>query len=194
MIRGKLITFLVAGILAMTCHIGEAQKVALKTNAAYWAIAGTPNLGLEFSLGKKTTFDIVGGYNPWDFGQNRKNRVWIVQPELRFWPCEVFNGHFFGLHAQGGQFNAGGWNIPVGRIAAFKENILDGKYYGGGLSYGYQAVLSPRWNLEFEIGGGYNRLDYSATPISSKTNKAIELQKDYWGITKVSLSLVYLLK
>ena len=37
---------------------------------------------------------------------------WLVQPELRYWTCDVFNGWFFGLHALGGQINIGGDDVP----------------------------------------------------------------------------------
>jgi len=44
-------------------------KIAIKTNALYWATS-TPNLGLEIGLAKKLTLDISGNYNPWKFSDN----------------------------------------------------------------------------------------------------------------------------
>ena len=32
--------------------------------ALYWS-STTPNLSLEFGLGKRTTLDLTGAYNPW---------------------------------------------------------------------------------------------------------------------------------
>ena len=72
-------------------------KIAIKTNALYWATS-TPNLGLEIGLAKKLTLDISGNYNPWKFSDNKQLKHWLVQPELRYWLCERFNGSFFGLH------------------------------------------------------------------------------------------------
>ena len=72
-------------------------KFAIKTNALYWATS-TPNLGFEVGLAKKLTLDISGNYNPWKFGDDRQIKHWLVQPELRYWLCERFNGSFFGLH------------------------------------------------------------------------------------------------
>ncbi|MEG1935625.1 MAG: DUF3575 domain-containing protein, partial [Rikenellaceae bacterium] len=51
--------------MALTTTV-DAQSVAIKTNLLYGAAAYTPNLGLEIGLGRKTTLDISGGYNPWN--------------------------------------------------------------------------------------------------------------------------------
>lgn len=39
-----------------------SQNVALKTNALYWATT-TPNLGIEASVGKKSTLQLFYGLN-----------------------------------------------------------------------------------------------------------------------------------
>ncbi len=44
-----------------------AQKVAAKTNFAYWAAGASPNVALEIGLGKKTTLELGGGFNLWKF-------------------------------------------------------------------------------------------------------------------------------
>lgn len=74
-------------------EIVPAPKVALKTNMLYDATS-TFNLGFEFGLGKKCTFDLSGNYNPWTFSDNRKMKHWLVQPEMRWWTCRRFSGHF----------------------------------------------------------------------------------------------------
>ena len=55
-----LFILLVAGWSA----ISSAQEVAVKTNGLYW-LTTTPNIGMEFGLGRKVTLDISGAYNPW---------------------------------------------------------------------------------------------------------------------------------
>ena len=90
-----------------------AQDIGVKTNILYWATS-TPNLGFEFGLGKRTTLDLAGGYNPWtlDREANRKIRHWMVMPEFRYWLCERFNGHFFGVHSGYAFYNLSGVRIP----------------------------------------------------------------------------------
>lgn len=173
--------------------LAHGQSAAVKTNFAYWATA-TPNVGVEFALGKKNTLEIGGGLNPFTFSDNKKFKHWLVQPELRYWFCERFNGHFVGLHAHGAQFNVGGWDIPVGRLDAFKDSRYEGYLYGGGISYGYQWVLTPRWNLEASIGGGYARIHYSKYPCTTCGTKLDEGKHNYFGITKAAVSLIYVIK
>ncbi len=82
-------------------------NIAIKSNLLYDATT-TINLGAEFGLGKKTTFEIPINLNAWGMSDNKKFKHWMVQPEFRFWSCEVFNGFFWGIHGHAGQFNVGG--------------------------------------------------------------------------------------
>lgn len=48
----------------------DAPLVGVKTNAIYW-LTTTINVGAEIGLGRKTTVDLLGTYNPWSFGDNK---------------------------------------------------------------------------------------------------------------------------
>lgn len=197
-----------------------AQRVALKTNLLYDATS-TPNIGAEFGLGRKTTAQIYYGWNPWKFGKysasntssnaatapgatdarytSRKQlRHWMLMPEVRYWFCERFNGHFIGLHAMGGQFNMGG--IKTVFPGAFfdgdrpdtKSNRYEGWYVGGGFTYGYQWMLSKHWNLEASLGVGYNRLHYKEfTDCNTCDGRYTERNQNYIGLTKAVLAIMY---
>ena len=182
-------------ILIFICFFQQAhaQEIAIKTNLAYWATT-TPNLGMEFALGKKSTLEISGGVNPFEFSDNKRFKHWLVQPEYRWWFCEAFNGHFLGIHAHGAQFNVGGWDIPLGRLDVFKDKRYEGYLYGAGISYGYQWVLTNRWNFEFNIGAGYARIHYGEYPCKDCGTKQDEGNYNYWGITRVELSFIYFIK
>ena len=54
--------FLIIAVFALVASMGSAsaQKVAIKTNALYWATA-TPNVGMEFAMADRWTFELVGG-------------------------------------------------------------------------------------------------------------------------------------
>ncbi len=172
-----------------------AQKVAVKTNLAHWAVGVSPNLALEFALGQKMTLEIGGGLNRWVFSENKKVKHWLVQPELRYWFCESFNGHFIGLHGHGGEFNVGNFDIPIGRLDVFDDKRYEGYFYGGGLSYGYQWVLSKRWSLEAGLGAGYAHIDYDKFDGPNYCGEKLDEGKEnYWGITKVALSFIYFFK
>lgn len=178
-------------LLFIIYNITFSQNIGIKSNLAYWSTS-TPNLGLEFSLGAKTTLEISGGVNPFNFNDNKKIKHILLQPELRYWFCETFNGHFVGLHAHGSQYNIGGIDIPVGRLDVFSEKRFQGYLYGAGLSYGYQWVLSPSWNFEMSAGGGYAHIMYDEFPCTDCGSKLDEGTYNYFGVTKVAVSLIYI--
>ncbi len=169
----------------------NGQNVAVKTNLPYLATT-TPNLGFEFGLGHNVSLELSGGYNPFEFSENRQLKHWVVWPELRYWTCGTFNGHFFGLHGVGGQFDLGGWDIPVWKFKNLKEFRYDGNAIGAGLSYGYQWIINDRWGFEFTIGAGYVRFDYDVYSVNDGS-KQWDNKRNYFGPTKGGLSLVYII-
>ena len=99
--------------LLSAAGLANAQRVGVKTNALYWATA-TPNVGFEFALSDRWTFELAGGYNPWTLNseKNVKAKHFLVTPELRYWFCESFHGHFIGINANYTQFNISGMPMP----------------------------------------------------------------------------------
>lgn len=186
---------LVAGILLFfSFQSAMAQKVALKTNLAYWSVMGSPNLELELAMSDKLTMELGGGFNLWNFGENKKIKHWLAQPEIRYWFCEAFNGHFLGLHIHGGMHNIGNWDIPIGRLKNFKDHRYEGYFYGAGLSYGYQWVVSPRWNFGLSIGGGWANIHYRKYDCASCGALKGEDDYKYFGVTRATISLIYIIK
>ncbi|MGN1263287.1 MAG: DUF3575 domain-containing protein [Prevotella sp.] len=170
----------------------NAQKVALKTNLLYDATT-TPNLGAELAMGKKSTLQLFYGLNPWKFASDRTKQLrhWVLMPEYRYWTCQKFNGHFFGIHALGGQYNVGGIDLPNPVFKDLDEKRYEGWYAGGGLTYGYQWLLSRHWNLEASVGVGYIRFHYKEFPCTECGALIQENNKNYFGPTKLALSLMY---
>lgn len=177
-------------------------QLAIKTNLLYDATT-TPNLGAEFGVGPRSTVSVVYGLNPWTFGSGadkRKTRHWVVMPEYRWWPCSKFDGHFFGIHAMGGQMNMARLSIPFPGAFFAGDNITSGLrhhryqgwFAGGGVTYGYQWVLGRHWNFEAEIGAGYNYVKYKKFNCADCGGKVGEGHTNYLGITKLGLSFIYL--
>jgi len=168
-----------------------AQRLALKTNLLYDATT-TPNLGLELAVSKHLTIDVSGNYNPWNFSNDRSIKHWMVQPEFRYWLIEKYNKHFVGLHGYYMDYFFRDVKLPMG----MKRGMgYDGTGYGGGISYGYQLYLSPRWNMEFSAGFGYGYYEYDKYSLKEGDREYLGLYSaSYWGVTKVGISIVYLLK
>jgi len=167
-------------LLLGICPVLFAQNVAVKTNGLYW-LTTTPNAGIELALNKKVTLDLSAAYNPWTFNDDKKMRFWFVQPEAKYWFCEKFEGHFIGLHLHGAQYFGG-----------FKDKRYDGYLVGGGLTYGYDWILSPHWNLEAAIGIGYAHLWYKESERIPCLKCYENKHKNYVGPTKAALSLIYI--
>lgn len=176
----KRISMLLVVILTGMTIKTAAQEVAVKTNGLYW-LATTPNIGLEVATSNKISLELTGAYNPWTFKNNKKLRFWLAQPEVKYWFCEKFEGHFVGIHAHGAQF-----------YSTLAGKRRDGYLAGGGISYGYDWILSPHFNIEAEIGLGYARLWYKESDCIPCMKSYERKHKDYVGPTKVALSLIYI--
>ena len=191
-------------ILAAFAGTANAQKVAMKTNMLYWASA-TPNAGLEFALADRWTMEIAGGYNPWTFdkGDNLKAKHWLVTPEVRYWFCESFHGHFIGINANYTQFNISGMPVPnlfvnLCTNAPSPESFCDARIagwaVGAGLTYGYQFLISPRWNLELTAGLGWWYTEYDRFESRKCGMFEQAVYKHALGPTSLGVSFIYLIK
>ena len=186
--RILLLLFLWVGSLSL-----QAQDVAVKTNLLYDATA-TVNLGAEIGLARKWTLDLSGNYNGWSWSDNKKWKHWMAQPEARYWFCEAFNGHFLGAHLLGGQYNVGGIDLPFGLYEGLKTHRYEGYYVGGGVVYGYQWLLGRRWSLEAALGIGYVRAWYDRYDCPHCGEWRGSGTKNYFGVTKAAVSLIYVIK
>jgi len=164
------------------------QKVGIKTNVVH-AAALTPNIAVEMGLNMNTTLEVYGAYNGFDLKEDKKWKHWIVQPEFRWWFCERFNGSYLGVHLHGGEFNVGG----TGPFTAIKNNRYDGYFYGAGISYGYQWMISKRWAFELGVGAGYARFEYDRYRCHECSPKTGSGHYNYFGPTKALISFVLFL-
>ena len=176
---------------SIECH---AQQVALKTNILYDATA-TPNIGMEIGVNKKHTFQVFYGLHPWKFGSDDSKKFlkhWVVNPEWRHWFCHRFNGSFLGIHAFGGEYNASRVKMPFGWWKELRDNRFEGWFAGGGVSYGYQWVMSKHWNFEASVGVGVAYIEYDKYGCGDCGKKLDDGHKIYVGPTKLALSLMYI--
>lgn len=172
----------------------KAQNVAIKTNLLYDATAAV-NLGLEFGMAPKWSFDLSGNFISWNV-KDQSWKHWMLQPEARYWFCDRFAGHFLGFHAVTGQFNLGNLKHTVdffdNEFSRLKENRAQGWGVGLGIAYGYTWVLGKHWNLEAELGIGWVHTWYDVYECKD-CGRLIEPDKEhnYYGPTKAAINLVY---
>lgn len=200
--------YLIIAVFAFLASMGtsSAQKIGVKSNALYWATA-TPNLGFEFAMGERWTFDIGGGYNPWtlDAEKNMKVRHWLVSPEIRYWFCNSFQGHFLGINGNFTQFNIGALPFAIpdlfislsgdsGAAPDLQSSRIQGWAVGAGLTYGYAFPIARRWNMEFTCGFGwwYSAYDSFESRECGLFQQAV--QKHALGPSALGISFIYMIK
>lgn len=172
----------------------HAQDVGIKTNLLYDALL-SPNLGVEVGLAPKWSLDLSGTVNAWTVNE-KKWKIWMFQPEARYWFCQRFSGSFLALHAHGGQYNWGNLDIPVKFLGSdfhqLKDYRFQGWFVGAGIGYGYSWILDKHWNIEAELGIGwaYTRFDKFQC---KNCGKKVESDKhhNYYGPTKAAVNLIY---
>lgn len=170
----------------------RAQQVALKTNLLYWATT-TPNIGAEVGIGQKHSAQIYFGLNPWkqSGGDQSSLRHWSIMPEWRHWFCQKFNGWFVGIHGMGGEFNAGGVDLPFGIFKRLEDHRYEGWYVGGGITGGYQWPISRHWSAEAALGIGYDYIHYKEAACGTCGEIKKRSHSHYFGPTKAALSIIY---
>ncbi|MBO5418459.1 MAG: DUF3575 domain-containing protein [Bacteroidales bacterium] len=199
--------FLIISVFALLASMGSmsAQKLGVKSNVLYWGTA-TPNLGVEFALSDRWTAELEGGYNPWtlDIADNMKVKHWLVSPEVRYWFCNSFQGHFVGINANYTQFNIGALPFsvpdlfisltPGAAMPDLQNSRMQGWAAGAGITYGYAFPIARRWNIEFTCGFGwwytvYDQFESRKCGLFQQT-----VEKHALGPSTLGVSFIYMIK
>lgn len=189
-------------VILLTYIIPAMGQLAVKSNLLYDATT-TPNIGAEYAVGFRNTVNLTYGLNPWSHGEGASRKMakhWVLMPEYRWWLCSAFSGHFVGIHAMGGEFNASNVNLPLPGVFFGGDNIrsgvrhrrYEGKYLGAGVTYGFQYVLTGHWNIEAEIGAGYDHVWYDQYACGDCGSRQDSGGSNYIGLTKLGISLLYI--
>lgn len=184
---------MISAFLAISAN-ASAQNVAVKTNLLYDAFA-SPNIGAELGVAPKWTVELSGNFNNWSIN-NHLWKHWFVQPEVRYWLCERFGGHFFAAHAIAGEFNFGNISNSFSMLGSDFSGITDKRYQGWGaglgVGYGYSWILAKHWNVEAEIALGWIYTKYDVYPCRNCGRKiATDRSHNYFGPTKAAINLIY---
>lgn len=189
------LSLVIIGVVLMGL-VAKGQNFAAKTNVLYDA-SSTVNLGFEFGIAPQWTMDLSGNYNGWSTTGDVKWKHSLFQPEARYWLCDRFSGHFFGLHAIGQLYEFADWDMDFNFLGTdfsqLKGNRYNGWAVGAGLAYGYDFVLGKHWNFEVEFGFGYIYSQYDQYQCGGRAEKVVEAEShNYVGPTKAAVNLVYL--
>lgn len=160
------------------CHTTDlrAQRMTVKTNVADWATA-SPNFSAEFTLSGRLSVDLSVAGSPFKIKDDLYFRHLRLQPELRYWLTSPLTKHYIGITAFYSTYDAG-----------YKKRGYFGDSYAVGMTYGYNWILSRRWNFELSAGLGvihYRLARYTpgeACPDPNETG---------WKIAPVKLGITF---
>lgn len=180
-------------VLICTSAPLKAQSIAVKSDLLTGMLS-SPNIGVEARLSQRFTLEADLHYNPFSAGENRRWKHWWVQPELHYWMCQPFGGHFVGLNLMYGVYNVGNVKLPFGLFKGTRTSRYEGNVMGAGLSYGYHFILSPRWSIETSIGLGFLHTAYERYRCLHCGEKTGGGHRNFVLPTRAAVSLVYIIK
>ena len=158
------------------------RYLAVKTNLAAWA--GTiMNVAADVQVGRHWSVELPILWCPWHISSKHAVKTFTIQPEARYWLTRPGEGHFFGVHAHVGRYSVK-WNRD-------RYQDTDRPLLGAGISYGYLLPFNAHWAGEFTLGAGYANMRYDTYYNMDNGARIDTRTKNYWGITRVGLSVVY---
>lgn len=166
---------ILVSIMVLLPLSGYSQKIAVKTNALEWATI-SPNISAEFVVSHNMSLDLSASFNEWVPFTNAKFDHLRIQPELRYWFQRPMAQHFLGFTL-----------LYIDYDMMNKSVCHDGQAIGGGFTYGYDFVLTKRWNLELTAGIGaiyrFERKYNEGATYPSKNNA------NGWGVVPIKLGV-----
>lgn len=158
------------------------RYLAVKTNLAAWA--GTiMNLAADVQVSEHFSVELPVLWCPWYVSDKHAVKTFTIQPEARYWLSKPGEGHFLGVHAHVGWYSVK-WNRD-------RYQDTDRPLLGAGISYGYLLPFNAHWAGEFTLGAGYANMRYDTYYNIDNGARIDTRTKNYWGITRVGLSVVY---
>lgn len=172
--------------------------MGLKTNMLYDALA-VPNIGAEFYLGKNIS--LVGNWMYGWWHSDRRARYWRIYGgdlALRWWFGQKahekpLTGHHIGIYGSllTYDFEWGGTGYMGGKPHG---TLWDKCNHFAGVEYGYSLPIARRWNIDFNIGIGYQGGEYQVyDPMDGCYIYRETRHRHYFGPTKAEVSLVWLI-
>jgi hypothetical protein len=170
------------------------RYIALKSNLLYDVLL-LPNVAIEYALKNRYSVEAEAMYSWWKFG-HRYHRIRSLGVEARKWlgkdPDRTpLTGHYVGAYAMGGTYNLRLKDDPL------SQGVLSRWSYSFGLTYGYSMPIARRLNLEFGVGIGYLGGEYHHYNHNDIYDNhypwLYTRQRNYIGLTKAKVSLVWLI-
>lgn len=133
------------------------RHIYLKTNAPAW-LCFWLNAAVEVDMAPHWTAQLPLYYSGFNyFRSDLKLRLFLLQPEVRWWPRSSNDGFFLGAH-----FGLAWYNCALEGDYRYQDHNGTTPALGGGLSAGvrFNFCRDRRWFMEISAGAGAYALDY----------------------------------
>ncbi|MEN9909574.1 MAG: hypothetical protein RLZZ540_2723 [Bacteroidota bacterium] len=156
--------------LFLLFSLATTAQTYIKANALT-ALVVVPNIGIETSINKKTTFqtDMLASF--WKSINGLPFKFVTVTTEFRHHFYGKYNGPFVGLNIGGSSYD-----VSKGSHAKLNEHEI-GFGYMIGTSVGYEKKINDKLLLDFFVGGGWHQGYYRGYNIL--TGERYESVKNY---------------
>lgn len=192
----KKIILLTGILLAVLAVHDTARGQSIKTNLPL-LLAGTPNVGIEWNVGRQFTVNGDVLWMPYMFKKHEEvfrtligsvDLRYYVRPK-RYYTNNMFDGFYVGPYAMYGNFNVGLYDGPD--TESYRR---EGWGVSAGVSLGYKFYLSNRFRLDVNLGIGYAHMQFDKYLLGGEwKNYPLEIKntKMWIGPTKFGVHLVY---
>jgi len=158
----------------------QAQRYGARCNIA-GLVSGNLNLEASLAITDKLTLHLPLSWNPFAPAENYKFKHIFIQPGTRWWLWHSYTELFIGFHGITGIYNI-----------ALKRSRYEGWGAGAGISCGYAWLLTPKWNIEAELGAGCLYSEYD----KYQRIKCGEYEGNFkgfiYGPSRISVSLMFI--
>jgi len=142
------------------CTLSQSQTF-IKVNA-FTTLLTIPNVGIETSIGKKSTFQFDVTASFWKSIKGNPRQFYLFIPEYRYHFKEKNNGFYVGAHIGATLFNFQKWNYIN------TNKYEEGLGYVMGVTIGYKAKINNKLHLDCFLGGGSHQGFYKGYIIGTK--------------------------
>jgi opacity protein-like surface antigen len=157
-------------LLVLLLSIQSQSQTYVKVNALTTLLT-IPNVGIETSIGKKSTFQVDVLASFWKSINNLPAQFVTITPEYRYHFNEKYDGFYAGV-------NVGGSIYKVSKgIHRQLDQYEKGVGYMIGATIGYQKEISKKVLIELFLGGGTHQGFYKGYNID--TGERYDMAKKY---------------
>ena len=138
------------------------SQTYVKVNALSTLLT-VPHVGVETSIGDKTTFQLDITASFWKSINGKPHEFYIFIPEYRYHFQEKYNGFYVGGHIGATVFNFQKWNY-------WNTNLYQkGFGYLVGATIGYQKKINENIIMDCFLGGGNSQSFYKGYNLDTNT-------------------------